>query len=71
MSEFFTIIGDVMLHCLDWLEQFDFGGYNALNWAFFCFIGAAFLRFILFPALGGRIGFKFGQGKSDSVKDSE
>lgn len=68
MTEFFSIISSVFLDVLDWLESFEFAGYSALHWAFFMFGGFAFLRFILWPALGGRIGFNFSQGKSDSVK---
>lgn len=67
MSEFFAMMSDVFLRLLSWLEEFEFAGFSALHWAFFCFAGFAFLRFILWPALGGRIGF--GQGSSDSVKD--
>lgn len=70
MSKFFTLMSDVGIQCLFWLEKIEFAGFSALNWAFFMFVGFCFLRFILFPALGGRPGFHFGQGSSDSVKDS-
>lgn len=69
MNEFFTMMSEVCLTCLSWLEMVEFAGFSALHWAFFCFVGLAFLRFVLWPALGGRIGFNFGQGNSDTVSN--